>query len=102
MQPPAAKPLIMTRKRKSVAAKKVLKPKQLAMTVEQRCQEFISKLRKIRETRGITVAILSDTTGIAQPNITRMEQFASTPNLKTLFKLTEALGVDVILKERPN
>jgi transcriptional regulator with XRE-family HTH domain len=63
--------------------------------VEQKCIDLVNQLRQIREESEITTARLSEMTGIAQPNITRMETHKSKPGLETLLRIAGALGVEI-------
>lgn len=66
--------------------------------MEEMCDRFINDLKELRESKGVTTARLAELTGIAQPNITRMETGGSKPNLKTIITIAYALDATVELK----
>lgn len=70
-------------------------------TVDERCQEFVDKLRSTREEKNISTYVLADLTDIAQPNINRMETYQSYPGLKTIMKIASALDLTVTLTSNP-
>jgi DNA-binding XRE family transcriptional regulator len=55
------------------------------------------RIREAREDRGWTQQDLTDRTGIARPNIARLERGAGLPNLSTLLKV--ASGLEMALKD---
>jgi len=51
------------------------------------------KIRAARERRGMTQRELSELTGIKRPNIARLERGSGLPNLATLLRVANGLGV---------
>src|SRR5439155_1724850 len=51
-----------------------------------------SRLREIREARGLTLASLARKSGIAKPNLSPLENDKVTPTFKTLQMIASALG----------
>jgi len=68
--------------------------------IEVLCEQFINRLKEIKEEKNITTAQLSILTHIPQPNITHMETMKAKPNLRTLVKICHALDIHLDLKER--
>jgi Helix-turn-helix len=65
----------------------------------QRLLKIIKRLRKEREKRGITLFQASRLTGIAKPNLSRLENSTSiTPTLDTLSRYAEALGMTFAIR----
>jgi transcriptional regulator with XRE-family HTH domain len=54
-------------------------------------------LRRRRETRGWTLADLSERTGIPQPNLSRLERGLADVRLSTVLRVAQALGAEVTL-----
>lgn len=54
--------------------------------------EFIGKLIKAREERGLSQRELAELSGVKQPAIARMESLKATPKIDTLFKILSPLG----------
>lgn len=71
--------------------------KQTDEVIETKCAMIVNELKELRESKGITTAKLHQMTGIAQPNITRMEVSGGIPNLKTIITIAEALGAEIQL-----
>jgi DNA-binding XRE family transcriptional regulator len=56
------------------------------------------RLRDLREQMGLSLTDLSERTGLTRPAISRLETgWNLNPTLETLFRYTEALGVDLKL-----
>jgi len=51
------------------------------------------RLRKLRRTRGITLAVLAEATGISESTLSRLESGGRKPNLELLLPLARAYGV---------
>ncbi|HSA52494.1 MAG TPA: XRE family transcriptional regulator [Yinghuangia sp.] len=51
------------------------------------------RLRELRRTRGITLATLSERTGISESTLSRLESGGRKPNLELLLPLARAYGV---------
>ena len=52
-----------------------------------------ARIRMLREAKGFTLVDLAKKTGIAQPNLTRLEQDRVNPSIQTLRRVAAALGV---------
>lgn len=75
--------------------------KKIDLKIAISCAQVINKLKELRESQRLTTSQLAKLTGIAQPNITRMETESSKPNLKTVVIIADALGMEVrIIKKR--
>ena len=59
------------------------------------------KLREIRLEKGITLSQLSAMTGIAQPNLSRIEGGKVDARYSTLARIARALGVKPVLSPPP-
>ncbi len=57
------------------------------------------ELRKLRTEQGITLSQLSAMTGIAQPNLSRIESGKVDARYSTLARIARALGVKLVLSE---
>jgi len=65
----------------------------------QRLLKIIKQLRKEREKRGLTLTQAARLTGIAKPNLSRLENSTSiTPTLDTLCRYAEALGMTFAIR----
>lgn len=62
-----------------------------------------SRIKELRQMRGLRQADLAARTGIARPNIARLESRGRLPSLATLIRIAAALGVTVddLLKPAP-
>ena len=59
------------------------------------------ELREIRLEKGITLSLLSAMTGIAQPNLSRIEGGKVDARYSTLARVARALGVTPVLSPSP-
>ena len=60
------------------------------------CNDFSTKLRSLREAKGLTQGELGDRAGLHRVYVTKLETGAETnPTLDTLKSLAQALGVPV-------
>lgn len=66
--------------------------------IDQRCQEFLARIKAAREEKGYSTGMLAELTGLKQPNIERIEVGKYQPNLVTLVRIAEALGMRLDLK----
>ena len=57
--------------------------------------EFISSLIDVRKLRKITQKELSDVTGIAQSDISKIENGSGNPTVKILQRLADGLGMNL-------
>ncbi len=53
------------------------------------------RVREARERQGLTQEALAEKTGIARPNVVRLEQGRHLPTISTLQKVARALGLNV-------
>jgi len=65
------------------------------MTIEEQEKYVYSRLRQEREHRGISQLELSYSSGVSQNMITYIETGKRTPTLTTIFKLCNAMNLDV-------
>ena len=63
---------------------------------------FAWKVRSERKRQHLTQKQLSELTGIAQADISRMENGTANPSIKTLQRLAVALGMQLKLEFVPN
>lgn len=63
--------------------------------IRQRCQRFISDLKAIRESKGLSTYKLEELTGLKAANIRRLEGGEYMPNLLTIMRLAAALEVEL-------
>jgi transcriptional regulator with XRE-family HTH domain len=68
--------------------------------IRQRCQRFISDLKSLRESKGLSTYKLEELTGLKASNIRRLEGGEYMPNLLTIVRYCEGVGADlsIILK----
>lgn len=52
------------------------------------------RLRRVRRAQDITQDALAERTGVAVSTIVRIEKGQVTPQIETVFKIAEALGID--------
>jgi transcriptional regulator with XRE-family HTH domain len=57
-------------------------------------EQFSSRLRRLRESRGITSYRLAQLTGLSKQGAINLEQAGADPKLSTVLRLAEALGVE--------
>lgn len=61
---------------------------------------FGPRIREIRKNRGLTLDQLSDLSGIDRSTIWAYEVERHTPNMYTVELLLDALGYEVVLREK--
>ena len=61
--------------------------------------EIVSQLMVARKSQGFTQAELCKESTVAQKTISRLENGIEKPNLKTLLKLTNSLGLSIVFEE---
>lgn len=66
--------------------------------IKEKCLDVIAKLKAAREKKGISTYQLAEITGLKQSNISRLEQGDYMPNLLTLMRYAEGLGVEITIK----
>lgn len=54
-----------------------------------------NQIRKLRNTRELTLQDLADLTGLSKPNLSQIENNLVTPPIATLLKISTALGVPI-------
>lgn len=64
-------------------------------------QEIIKAFIKARKISGITQEQLSKKTGIAQPDISKLENGNANPSVRTLQRLANAMGMELKVKFQP-
>lgn len=73
------------------------KSEESRLTIEatQKSIEIINKIVKARENLGITQRELAKKCGIQQPALARIETFKVIPQINTLIKIAQAVGVNI-------
>jgi DNA-binding Xre family transcriptional regulator len=63
----------------------------------------LAKLKVARLREGLSLALVSERTGIDRGNMSKLEQNADNVELNTLVRIADALGYDVVvdIKKRP-
>ena len=56
-----------------------------------------ARIREIREARGMTLDVLAEKTGIAKPNLSRLEHDKVTPSIETLKRVARGLRTHPVL-----
>ena len=51
------------------------------------------RIRKLRQTKGMTQQTLADECDMEKPNLSRIENGNTNPTIKSLWKISNALGV---------
>jgi len=54
-----------------------------------------NQIRKLRNTREMTLQDLADLSGLSKPNLSQIENNLVTPPIATLLKISSALGVPI-------
>lgn len=62
------------------------------MTAEEKREELVAEVIRLRREQGITQKQLEQLSGVKQPIIARMETGANIPRLSTVIKLLVPLG----------
>lgn len=62
---------------------------------EDICKQFATKIQELRESKKLTKTQLSELADLDMSYIGKIERCEKSPNLKTIGKLAEALGVPV-------
>ena len=62
--------------------------------------EIAERVRQARERRGLTQAELAARIGSTQPALARLEAGGVMPNLDTLHRIAEALGLELVVDLR--
>ncbi len=62
------------------------------MTAEQKREELVTEIVKLRQEQGITQKQLEELSGVKQPIIARMETGVNIPQLSTIIRLLAPLG----------
>ena len=61
---------------------------------------LLGEIVRIRKEKGLSQSDLADASGNRQQVISRIEKRESSPTLKTLCKLLDALGYEIVLKPK--
>ena len=64
-------------------------------------QEIIKAFIEARKISGITQKQLSEKTGIAQPDISKLENGNANPSVRTLQRLANAMGMELKVNFQP-
>jgi len=59
------------------------------------CQKVAAQLREERERQGISMTLLGERAGLSQQSVSYIERGLRIPNLDTLFRIADALGVEL-------
>lgn len=65
------------------------------MDYKERIIEIGAKIKAFRQSKKMTQLDLSSRCGIEQTNLARIELGKTSPTIKTLFKISEALEIDI-------
>lgn len=68
----------------------------------QKRKEFLETIRHIRKSRGLSLALLSEMTGMNKGYISRIESGEVSPGLHNVIRLCTALGIELVLTEINN
>ncbi len=78
----------------ALAAKRLAKYVELLdAAAKGKADEVVGMLREERKRQGLTQMQISELTGIATPNVARMEKCKNTPSFQMLNRYAEALGM---------
>ena len=58
-------------------------------------------IREAREAAGLSQRELADRMGMAQPNLVPLERGRKSPTVRTLEKMADALGCDLVISFQP-
>lgn len=59
------------------------------------CQRVVGVLKTERERQGLSMTVLAGRAGLSQPSLSYLERGLRIPNLDTLFRIADALGVEL-------
>ena len=62
---------------------------------EKICVRVSALLAKERQRRGLSMTQLASNSGLSQPSVSYFERNLRNPNLTTLLRISDALGVDL-------
>ncbi|MFN5983332.1 MAG: helix-turn-helix domain-containing protein [Fluviicola sp.] len=65
------------------------------MEYQERVKNIGEKIKAIRLEKGLTQIDLSTLCSIEQTNIARIEAGRTSPTIKTLYKISDALNIDI-------
>lgn len=63
------------------------------MNADEKVDELVAEVLRLRQEKGLTQKQLEDMSGVRQPIIARMETGTVTPQLATVIKLLEPMGM---------
>ena len=63
--------------------------------VQANCKRVAALLQKERERQNLSMTVLAERAGLSQPSLSYIERGMRIPNLDTLFRIAEALDVDL-------
>ena len=64
-------------------------------------KQILAALIEVRKSVGMTQKDLSEKTGIAQPDISKIERGMGNPSIKTLSRIADGLGMDLHIEFMP-
>ena len=64
--------------------------------IQEQHLEIAKQLKKLREEKGMSQKELSEKTGLKQQAISILEHYTTPPNLLTLIKYLNGLGIDLL------
>lgn len=67
------------------------------MTLEEKKEEIVSEIIKLRHEQGLTQKQLEKLSGVKQPIIARMETGTTIPQLSTILKILFSLGKTITI-----
>lgn len=59
------------------------------------CQKVAAQLQAERERQGMSMTVLGERAGLSQQSVSYIERGLRIPNLDTLFRIADALGVEL-------
>ena len=63
--------------------------------IQTACQKVAFLLQKERERQNLSMTVLAERAGLSQQSISYIERGMRIPNLDTLFRIADALGVEL-------
>ena len=63
--------------------------------IQAACQKVAFLLQKERERQNLSMTVLAERAGLSQQSVSYIERGMRIPNLDTLFRIADALGVEL-------
>lgn len=63
--------------------------------VQANCKRVAALLQKERERQNLSMTVLAERSGLSQPSVSYIERGMRIPNLDTLLRLADALGIEL-------